>query len=124
MKVQESSPDGQEIIPVARDSNEDEAGEPPATGFWARASQLAEALTTHGDFEAFIMVIIAGTVVTLALGDPLQGDMEGINGKLYWLSEWECGSMGHKHGAASGSIRKSENTLYLFWCFLGGITWQ
>ena len=58
-----------------------------AAGFWARASQWAEALTTNGDFEAFIMVIIAGTIITLALDDPLKGEMEGINGTLYWLSK-------------------------------------
>ena len=59
---------------------------------WAVAGRWAEALTTHGDFENFIMVIIAGTVVTLALDDPLLGDMEGRNLPLYWLSEWWTGA--------------------------------
>ena len=54
---------------------------------WAIAGRWAEAITSHGDFENFIMVIIAGTVVTLALQDPLLGDMEGRNLYLYWLSE-------------------------------------
>lgn len=64
-----------------------ESGSHAPMGLWARTSQWCEALTTNGDFEAFIMLIIAGTIVTLALNDPLQGDMEGINGTLYWLSK-------------------------------------
>ena len=77
----------EEIQPVDLIATEAHSGSEESAGLWARASQWAEALTTHGDFETFIMVIIAGTIITLALDDPLKGEMEGINGTLYWLSE-------------------------------------
>ena len=54
---------------------------------WAVAGRWAEAVVTHGDFENFIMVIIAGTIITLAMQDPLQSEMEGRNLPLYWLSK-------------------------------------
>ena len=57
---------------------------------WAVASRWADTVVTHGDFENFIMFIIAGTIITLALQDPLQGDMEGRNLPLYWLGELSC----------------------------------
>ena len=82
----------------------------------ALLSHWADVITTHRDFEALIMVIIAGTVVTLALYDPLQGDMEGRNGVLYWLSE--CGgtgaSLGSLHSPEARSLGQS-NTQHSAW---------
>ncbi len=54
---------------------------------WSALQRAAHAVVTQEDFEALILIITAGSCVSLAAYDPLQLDLEGRNFFLFWISE-------------------------------------
>lgn len=59
----------------------------PQHGLAHWLTSAASAIVGHQDFEAAVLLAVAGNCITLAAYDPLLPDHQGRNGGLFWAGK-------------------------------------